>query len=75
LQDIVAPGLKSLPEHVAALENRSSLTSIVEMNGTIKDRFSEVGRQAEKRHAQILNYLSLDARIRRLEGRRQTEHQ
>ena len=44
LQDIVAPGLKSLPEHVAALENRSSLTSIVEMNGTIKDRFAEVGR-------------------------------
>ena len=66
LQDIVAPDLKGLLERVAALEKRVEQgfaevdRRFAEMNGTIKDRFAQVERK-EKRHAEILNYLSLDA--------------
>jgi hypothetical protein len=63
LQDIVAPDLKSLKERVTALEKR------------VDRGFAEVERRAELRHTELMNYLSLDARIRRLEGARQTEHQ
>ena len=81
LQDVVAPDLKSLKTRVEALEKRveqgfaDANRRFAEMNATIDDRFAEVERRAEGRHTELMNYLSLDARIRRLEGERRTEHQ
>ncbi|MFZ0706362.1 MAG: hypothetical protein WAM71_12215 [Candidatus Korobacteraceae bacterium] len=63
LQDLIVPDLKALQQRVEALEKR--------MNERFEDidrRFDRAERDAERRHAELISYLSLEARIRKIEA-------
>ena len=69
LQDVVAPDLKSLTvrvenveKQVAALEQRMD-ARFERMDA----RFDKLDRDSEKRHNELVSYLSLEARMHKIE--------
>jgi len=80
LQDIVAPDLKSLTvrmeaveKQVAALEQRTEVgfnkvdARFTTLASDISARLDKQERDAEKRHNELVSYLSLEARMNEVE--------
>jgi hypothetical protein len=70
LQDLVVPDLKSLQQRVDSLENRMNerFDDVNRRFDDVNRRFDEVRADAERRHAELLGYLALDARVRTIEA-------
>lgn len=69
LQDVVAPDLKSLTvrvenaeKQIAALEQRMN-----DRFDKVDARFDKLERDSDRRHIELVSYLSLEARMNRLE--------
>ena len=62
LQDVVAPDLKSLTVRVENAEKQ-----IAALEQRMDDRFDKLERDSEKRHNELVSYLSLEARMNKLE--------
>ncbi len=62
LQDLVVPDLKALEQRVAALER-----TMEQRFAEVDRRFNEQERAAATRHAELVSYLSLEARVRKIE--------
>jgi hypothetical protein len=69
LQDLVVPDLKALEQRVSSLE-QSMNQHFAEMDrrfGEVDRRFTEQERAAGARHAELVSYLALEARVRKIE--------
>lgn len=76
LQDVVAPDLKGLTvrvenveKQVAALEQRmdARFDKVDARFDKVDARFDKLERDSDRRHAELVNYLSLEARMNKVE--------
>jgi len=62
LQDVVAPDLKSLTVRVENVEKQ-----VAALEQRVDARFDKLERDSDRRHTELVNYLSLEARMNKIE--------